>query len=487
MTAVTRRGILKRMSSLAGLILAKTVYGKNVPANATDVYRERYRPQFHYTVKKGWINDPCGLVHYAGEYHLFNDHNPFGNVIPGALGDKNRPPSRWSHAVSRDLVHWQEMPVAILPDKLGAIFSGSGVVDGADTAGFGKGDDKTLVLVYTSAGEPFSQSISYSNDRGRTWTRYEGNPVVPNQGLTATERDPRVFRHEPTKKWVMVLYVKRGVARFFTSDDLKHWTHASDLTGRDFHECPDMFELPLDGDKTKTKWILHDAPFNYSVGTFDGKTFTPEAGPFRGDFGGNFYAAQTWTHTPGRRIQIAWMRGGRYPGMPFNQQMSFPCELRLVTGPEGPRLYRYPVKEIAALHSGKGLVVTDKRLKVGDNPLAGVSGDLFDIEMAVRPGRAGEFGLRMHGQAVTWTQDEISCLGRSASLSPVKGVVTLRILLDRTSLEVFANDGEVSMTSCVLPARPETPLELYAKGAEAHLESLTVHRLRSAWDRPAAR
>lgn len=456
-----------------------------VPAGP--LYRERYRPQFHYTVKKGWINDPCGLVYYAGEYHLFNDHNPLGNVIPGALGDKSRPPSRWSHAVSRDLVHWQQMPIAILPDKLGAIFSGSGVVDVANTAGFGKGprfsEDtaKTLVLVYTSAGRPFSQSISYSNDRGRTWKPYKDNPIVPNQGLMDTERDPRVFRHEPTKKWVMVLYVKRGVARFFTSDDLKHWAHASDLTGRDFHECPDMFELPIDGDKTKTKWILHDAPLNYSVGTFDGKTFTPEAGPFQGDFGGNFYAAQTWTNTPGRCIQIAWMRGGKYPQMPFTQQMSFPCELKLVTGPKGPRLYRYPVNEIAALYIGKGLVLTDKRLKVGDNPLAGVAGDLFDVEIAVRPGPSGEFGLRMHGQAITWAQDKLSCLGRSASLSPVGGVVTLRILLDRTSLEVFANDGEVSMTSCFVPAEQDTPLELYAKGAEVHVESLAVHKLRSAW------
>lgn len=481
-TFPTRRVIAVALT-LCVLLQADTKAQTSAEAATPELlpYRERYRPQFHYTVKKGWINDPCGLVYHAGEYHLFNDHNPFGNVIPGALGANDRPPSRWSHAVSRDLVHWRQMPVAVLPDKLGAIFSGSGVVDVANTAEFGSGDRKTLVLVYTSAGRPFSQSISYSNDRGRTWTPYKDNPVVPNQGMTTTERDPRVFWHEPTKKWIMVLYVKRGVARFFTSDDLKRWTHASDFTGRDFHECPDMFELPLDGDKTKSKWILYDAPMNYSVGTFDGKTFTPEAGPFRGDFGGNFYAAQTWTNTPGRCIQIAWMRGGKYPGMPFTQQMSFPCELKLVTGPNGPRLYRYPVNEITALHIGKGLSVTDRRLKVGDNPLAGLSGELFDIEMAVRPGRASEFGLRVHGQAVIWSQDRLSCLGRSASLSPVGGIVRLRILLDRTSLEVFANDGEVSMTSCMVPAEQNTPLELYAKGAEVHIESLKVHKLRSAW------
>lgn len=469
---------------LAILLFSLSAFAQDDSENPLP-FNERYRPQFHYTTVKGWINDPIGLVYYKGEYHIFNDHNPFSCRFPGGKTDGEQ--SHWSHAISSDLVHWKHMPIAVYPDANGACWSGSGVVDWKNTTGFKTGSKPPLVLIYTSAGKTFGQSLVYSNDRGRTWTRYKDNPVVLNQGLMPTERDPRVFWHEPTGKWVMVLYVKRGMVRFFTSDDLKNWNHASDFAGRGFHECPDMFELPLDGDKTRTRWILYDAPFNYSVGTFDGKKFTPEAGPFRGDFGGNFYAAQTWTNTPGRRIQIAWMRGGKYPEMPFTQQMSFPCELKLVTGPKGPRLHRYPVNEIAALHIGKGLVITNERLKVGDNPLVGISGDLFDIEMAVRPSRASEFGLRMHGQAVTWAQDEISCLGRSARLSPVKGVVTLRILLDRTSLEVFANDGEVSMTSCLLPAKQNTPLELYAKGAEVHVESLTVHKLRSAWDRQEVR
>ncbi|NQT39733.1 MAG: glycoside hydrolase family 32 protein, partial [Planctomycetes bacterium] len=406
-------------------------------------------------------------------------------VIPGDLGNKNKPPSQWSHAVSPDLVHWREMPIAILPDKLGAIFSGSGVVDVANTAGFGTTDEKTLVLVYTSAGRPFSQSISYSNDRGRTWTRYEGNPVVPNQGLMTSERDPRVFWYEPTRKWVMVLYVKRGVARFFTSDDLKKWTHASDFTDRPFHECPDMFELPVDGDKTKTKWILHDAPFNYSVGTFDGKKFTPEAGPFRGDFGRNFYAAQTWTNTPGRCIQVAWMNGGRYPDMPFNQQMSFPCELTLRTFPEGIRLCREPVKEIEALRT-KRHGFADKLLKPGDNLLKGIEGELFEITAEIELAGATSFGLRAGGEAIDYhvARKTLTAVGAKAVLEPIDQRIKLHVLLDRTSLETFANDGKLSMSSCFLADPEKRSLEIYTVGGDIHVVSLKVYELKSSWPEP---
>lgn len=470
---------------LAVLFLGAGALGQGPKAAPADAYGERYRPQFHYTVKKGWINDPCGLVYYDGEYHMFNDHNPFGNRIPGPLGAKDRPPSRWSHAVSSDLVHWKQLPVAIMPDKLGAIFSGSGVVDRDNTAGFQSGEAKTLVLIYTSAGYPFKQSISYSTDRGRTWTPYKGNPVVPNQGLMGSERDPMVFRHGPTKKWVMVLYVKRGTARFFTSPDLKKWTRASDFRPGGFHECPDMFELPVAGDETSRKWVLLDAPFNYWVGRFDGKTFTPEAKCVRGDLGANFYAAQTWIDAAGRRVQVAWMRGGRYPGMGFTQQMSFPCVLTLRTGPRGIRLFRYPVKEIAKLRH-KPLVLTDKVVKVGSNPLAGISGDLFDIDLAVEAGAESQFGIRLHGGAVAYAGGKLTSFGRSAPLAPKDGTIKLRILVDRTSIEVFANAGEVSMTSCILPRKQDTPLDLYTKGSDLRIRSLKVWKLRSAWP-PASR
>jgi sucrose-6-phosphate hydrolase SacC (GH32 family) len=447
-------------------------------AGKIETYTERYRPQFHYTTQKGWINDPCGLVYFDGEYHLFNDHNPFGLDIPGRLNHPSKPPSRWSHAVSRDLVRWKELPIAILPDKLGAIFSGSGVVDRDNTAGFGR---DAIVLCYTSAGIPFSQSLSYSTDRGRSWTRYAGNPVVPNQGIDNTERDPRVFWHEPTKRWVMGLHLRRGHARFFTSPNLKEWTHVSDFRHGSIHECPDLFKLPVDGDTTNEKWILYGAGFQYFVGTFDGKRFTPEAGPIRGDFGRNFYAAQTWTNSPDdRRVQIAWMAGGRYPGMPFNQQQSFPCELTLRTTAKGIRLCRSPVREIERLY-GETFTLKDKTLKPGENPLSKISGELFDIEMEIEPGDVAEFGLRLHAAGVTWAGGKVSALDCTAEAAAIDGVVHLRILVDRTSIETFANHGALSMTSCFLPKEQTTGIELYAKDGDVNIHSLRVTKLKSCW------
>jgi fructan beta-fructosidase len=443
-----------------------------------DVYTERYRPHFHYTTKKGWINDPCGLVYFDGEYHIFNDHNPFGLTIPGCLNDPNRPPSRWSHAISRDLVHWEELPIAILPDKLGAVFSGSGVVDKENTAGLGK---NTVVLCYTSAGIPFSQSLSYSNDRGRTWTRYAKNPVVPNQGIDNGERDPRVFWHEPTGRWVMGLHLKSGHVRFFTSANLKDWAHASDFEHPSIHECPDLFSLPVDDNVNEKKWILYGAGFQYFIGTFDGEGFMAEAGPIRGDFGGNFYAPQTWTNTENRRIQIAWMCGGKYPGMPFSQQQSFPCELALRTTAKGIRLFRYPVKEIKSLYT-KSFTLTNHTLTPGDNPLSGMSGNLFDIEMEIESGDAAEVGIRLHETAITYSGGKVTSLGKEADVSPVVGALKLRILIDSTSIETFANNGEISMTSCFLPRNKDTGLELYAKGGNARIRSLRVTNLRSTWN-----
>ena len=438
------------------------------------MYSERYRPRFHFTARTHWLNDPNGCVYSDGVYHLFFQHNPEANEWGNMT---------WGHAVSPDLVHWTQLPDAIRPYDGGTIYSGSAVVDHCHSAGFNHGNEQALIALFTHARPPFGQALAFSVDAGLTWHLYEnGRHVVPNQGMDPTERDPKVFWHEPTQQWVMVLWLKEDTARIFNSRNLKQWTHASDFVGRGFYECPDLFALPVDGNPERTKWVLHDAKLDYWIGAFDGTRFTPEAGPFRGDHGRNVYAAQSWNNTPGRRLQIAWMRGGEYPGMPFNQQMSFPCELTLRHVAAGVRLCRNPVPEIASLY-GEQFVLTDRPLRPHENPLAGISGELFDIEMDVLPGDASEFGLRLYGEAVTYAGATISCLGKSAPLSPVDGSITLRILADRTSLEVFANHGEVSMTSCFLPKTTETQLELYANGGEVRVSSLQVRNLRSAWER----
>ena len=373
------------------------------------------------------------------------------------------------------------MPVAVYPDELGACWSGSGVVDWHNTTGFKTGDHPPLVLAYTSAGS-WGQSLVYSNDRGRTWKKYEGNPVL--EKIADSNRDPMVFWHEPTKKWIMVLYVKRGQAHFFNSDDMKRWTATSVVSLNGFHECPDMFQLATDGDEKKLKWVLYDGRFSYWIGEFDGKTFTPETGELRCEFGRNFHAAQTWEIPYGKRVQIGWMNGGKYPGMPFNQQQSFPCELTLRTTSVGTRLYMYPIDGIRQLYTSS-FTLEDQALKPGDNPLAELSGDLFDIAMDIEVGDAAEVGLRFHEASVTYRDGKVTSFGAAAKAAARKGRIRLRILVDRASVETFVNDGEAALPCCFVPKNRETGLELYAKDGNARVHSLRVSRLRSIWEHHA--
>lgn len=437
-------------------------------------YHEVYRPQFHFTARKNWHNDPNGLMFYQGEYHLFFQHNPdgidWGNMT-------------WGHAVSPDLVHWTQLDHAIHPDALGTIFSGSGVVDWNNTTGFATGPEKPLVCIYTSAGDPFTQSIAYSNDRGRTWTKYGKNPVLGH--IAGSNRDPKVIWHQPTGRWVMALYLDGNDYALFASPNLKAWTKLCDVHVPGAAECPDFFELPVDGNPKSTRWVFWGANHTYLLGTFDGQVFKAESGPHPSHWGGNCYAAQTWSDIPpsdGRRLQIAWMAGGTYPDMPFNQQMSFPCELSLHTTPEGIRLFRRPVREIELLHAARH-AWADLALKPGENPLQGLSGELIEIRAVIEPGRATEVGFSLRGERVAYSvaQKQLTCLGHSAPLEPQQGRVQLQILLDRTSLEVFGNDGRVSLATCFLPNLADRSLAAYCVGGEARLVSLEVYELKSAW------
>ncbi|HVY72117.1 MAG TPA: glycoside hydrolase family 32 protein [Verrucomicrobiae bacterium] len=449
-----------------------------------ELYDEQYRPQFHFSSRKGWHNDPNGLVYYAGEYHLFFQLNPEA-VVWGNM--------TWGHAVGPDLVHWQQLPNAIERDAMGTIFSGSAVVDANNTAGFQTGKEKVLVAMYTSAGDtspeskgqPFTQCIAYSNDRGRTWTKYAGNPVI--KQISNGNRDPRVFWHAPTKRWIVALYVEKNKVneiQFFSSPNLKDWTYLSSFA--DFYECPDIFELPVDGKPVNKKWVLTGADGNYIIGQFDGTRFKKESGKHKGDWGANFYASQTYSDIPssdGRRIQIPWMNGGKYPKMPFNQQMGFPAELTLRTFPEGIRMCRQPVKELALLHTRKH-EWNNLALNPGENPLADIKGELFDIQAEIDLGEAGEVGFNLRGEPVVYSllDRRLASLGKQAPLDPVNSRIQLQILVDRSSLEVFANHGKVSMSTCFLPKAREQGLQIYAKGGPARIRSLTVYELKSIWN-----
>ncbi|MBR4416545.1 MAG: glycoside hydrolase family 32 protein, partial [Victivallales bacterium] len=271
----------------------------DTPSKDDNPYGESLRPLIHFTPYRGWNNDPNGLVFYNGEYHMFFQHNPYG-INWGNM--------HWGHAVSKDLFQWTELPDALSPDPLGPMFSGSAVVDTNNTSGFGEKGIAPLILIYTAAGNPAVQCIAYSLD-GRIFTKYSDNPVLPNQ--TGGNRDPKVIWHEPTRSWIMALYVTRPnnthTVELWGSKNLKNWTKRSVVQGGTngshfLYECPELFEIPLDG-TNETRWIVYGANGEYAVGQFDGTTFTPETSPLPGHRGRNLYASQTFNNEPlGRRI-----------------------------------------------------------------------------------------------------------------------------------------------------------------------------------------
>lgn len=478
-------------------------FHSNLRAEAYEAvkYDQPLRPQFHFTSKRNWINDPNGMVFDGKQYHLFFQHNPvdteWGNMT-------------WGHAVSTDMVCWRQLKHALMPYRVagqsGTIFSGTAVVDHNNSLGVQQGDTPTLCAFFTFACQPrFYQAMAYSTDRGESWTYWnEGRPVVENQGFDHGERDPKVFWHEETQRWVMILWVQSnpGRVRFFTSKNLTDWTFASDLMRDWAFECMDLVFLPLGGDSAHTKAVLYDASFDYEVGRFDGKQFHTESGPFQLAGGGNFYAAQTFYNQPeGRSIQIGWMRGGPNPaaayGLPYNGQMSFPCELTLHPHNSGARLNVWPIEEINRL-AVETLGLDNRQLAAGTNLLEGVTGlDLVDLQIEFEPGDAEELRFELAGARlrylcgertlrVTAADDdgrprEITAI---AEVAPRNGLVALRILVDRLSVETYVNDGEQFHACYRPPGAKDSEARIVAEGGDVMVRSVLLRKLRSAW--PAA-
>ncbi len=448
--------------------IIQTDLPERLPVTTEPLYRERWRPRFHFTARQwvmdrlnpgqrqeGWLNDLNGLIYYEGEYHLF----------------AQRWNKCWIHAVSTDLVHWTELQPAFWEEALDTgVQSGSCVIDYRNTSGLGQAPDRPPMVAFWSRNDNRSQCLSYSLDRGRTWKHHEGNPV-----LVAPERDPKVFWYEPAQHWVMFLY---GDGRYhtYTSSDLLHWTDSGHAVGG--FECPDFFELPVDGGTGRSRWVLVRGDGRYSLGSFDGTRFTEETSQYVSDSGPHFYATQTWGNTEtgdGRRIQAAWMRGGSYPDMPFNQQVTFPAELTLRTTPNGIRLFRNPVAEISRLHTGG----TRYSGTVG----AGMSAELahadqqlhITLQVSIPEGASLTFDVR--GTPVVLGHRSVDNGSGAQRLSgPLKKA---EILVDRTSIEVFAGDGEISVSRCFLPASGS--LRVSAAGGAVAVSDLTLWTLADIW------
>lgn len=458
-----------------------------VPDDAS-MYREALRPQFHFTSRRGWVNDPNGLVFLDGVYHLFYQHNPFG----WKWGNMS-----WGHAVSHDLIHWQERQDALHPDALGTMYSGSAVVDHANTSGLQTGEHPPIVLFYTAAGQhapepvPFTQCLAYSLDSGDTWEKYPGNPVVPH--IAGGNRDPKVVWHPVAGHWVMALYLeKRGDEQVFAllvSDNLLDWKQTQALCLPGSGECPDLFELAVDGEPGVSRWVFIGADGAHVIGEFDGRCFVPDGVPRMFYCGGaatraSGYAAQTYSDIPpadGRRILVPWLQT-ELPGMSFNQQLGAPVVLSLCRDAGDLRLCAQPVREIECLHGPEHAFV-DVHLDAGGALVCPSAAELLHARATVTPGSATHVSIEVHGLRVEYdvTASMLECHGNSAPCPLVDGKLDMELLVDRASVEVFAGCGRVYMPVGVVLPELSRPLAVTAVGGAVIVESLRVWELKSAW------
>lgn len=449
---------------------------EDVP-DATSHYQEALRPLVHFSTRRGWSNDPNGLVYFDREYHLFYQHNPFGCGW-GTM--------HWGHAVSTDLIHWQELGEALHPDDMGQMWSGSGVVDANNTSGLGRNDQPPLVLFYTAAGgrtpesegRPFTQCLAYSNDRGRTINKLTTNPVLGH--VVGENRDPKVVWDAARRQWVMALYLEGNRYGLFGSIDLKHWEHLSDFELAGAAECPDIFTLPV-GERGEAHWVFWGANGTYAVGEFDGRDFRPQSDVLRLSWG-DAYAAQTWFGAPvrGCRRQIAWLRGD-IPEMPFNQMMTFPVDLRLVDQGSGPRLSATFVPEIDNLHrrAYRWRNLTAEALA---GALNSITVRALHIRAEIEVGAAGAFQLLANGVPIEYSaaNGEMRAGETAMPVQPIAGVLSFEMLIDRTSAEVVADGGCAYLAISAVPSAGAAPLAAVAPW-RARVRRMDVHELASIW------
>ncbi|GAF23979.1 sucrose-6-phosphate hydrolase [Bacillus sp. JCM 19047] len=478
-------------------------------------YTEPYRPQFHFSTPTGNLADPNGLVYYEGEYHLFHQKN-----------------GTWAHAISSDLLHWNHMPIALEHDELGQALSGSVVVDHEDSSGLFEGK-AGLVAIYTNTEGGEAQSIAYSQDHGRTWERYNGNPVIENPGIKDF-RDPKVFWHKETSQWVMVVSTDKSVT-FYQSENLIDWTYASRFgDGEGSHvavwECPDLFRLPVDGDSENEKWVLHvsvgdneetnGSTAQYFIGEFDGTTFTNDHDPeevLLTDFGQDFYAAQTFSNTEDNQIiWLGWMANWRYPYQsptdPWMGAMSIPRELSLVTNQQGQiRLTQQPIRWLDELSAKQEQIEPFYVNEETALPLQ-VSGTTYRYEATVTWDELTEFGLRLrHGDGIESlvgidaAYNKIFLDRTNAGLETIidrngeqfsfgrryetdykasRRQVKLTALVDESSIELFINDGEIVFTSLIYTDPTNDGIEWYADGGSIHVSESTFTYFHNVWRQP---
>ncbi|MCW3094279.1 MAG: glycoside hydrolase family 32 protein [Ferruginibacter sp.] len=475
---------------------------------------EQHRPQIHFSPAAHWMNDPNGMVFYKGVYHLFFQHNP-GASIWG--------PMHWGHATSKDLIHWQEQPIALYPDSLGTIFSGSAVADIHNTSGFGRDGKVPLVAIFTHHNDHLgagrndfqNQSIAYSLDEGKSWTKYSGNPVLKNPGIKDF-RDPKVMWHEAGKKWVMTLATKDHIT-FYSSKNLKSWQKESEFGAAigahgGVWECPDLFSLPYQG---KTIWVLlvsinpggpnGGSATQYFTGNFDGKTFTPFETDTRWiDYGADNYAGITWSNTGSRKIFIGWMNNWQYANIVPTEQWrsanTIPRDLAIKKVGDHYYLASQPVKELSVI---KEKTKVFENIAIGNYDLGKSIGSLNGaarIDIIANQSEsfsftlsnaAGEQVIAGYDKAINQYYIDRSKSGKidfekgfaakhtAPRLSP-KNITQLTLVIDDASIELFADDGLTVMTEIFFPNKPYDQMHIQS-ASNFLLKKIVYTELKSIW------
>ncbi len=499
----------KFISLLLTLVVLNSFAQEKVPATP------QWRPLYHFSPPANWTNDPNGLMFLNGEFHLYYQHNPFENKW-GHMS--------WGHATSKDFINWKNLPVAIpevvTEDITTWIFSGSAVLDKNNTSGFGLDGKAPLVAIFT-ADQPKqkkeSQFIAYSNDGGLSYKLYANNPVID---LNMKDfRDPNVFWHEATKQWIMtVSMVDEHMVRIYGSKNLKEWTKLSDFGPAGYTkngwECPSLLPLTVDNDPAKTKWVLfvssggeHGPLMQYFVGDFDGVNFknsNTSNTVLTVDYGDAFYAAIAWRDAPGnKKILLGWLQNGRPETWPWKGQMSIPRDLSLKTTDEGIRLIQMPSKIISnslskyakgALLSKKNVSMNKESIELSKDGHYDGNANWIDAEFKLIDAKKIGFNLTekkgttkkvIVGYDAEKQELFVNCTGTEANnkspenliqTAPMKtenGMVKIQVLLDKSSLEVFGNDGAKVISTMIYPDTDATGLSVFSDG-KAVIKSLKL-------------
>lgn len=489
------------------LILSIIIFGCSEDGNVKDtsvvtVGDSDYRPTYHFTPENNWMNDPNGMVYYKGEYHLFFQYNPNDNIWG---------PMHWGHAVSEDLVNWEELPVALYPDELGNIFSGSAVVDENNTSGFKTGDEDVLVAIFTHQNPDTNkqfQSLAFSNDKGRTWEKHEGNPVLVNEDKTDF-RDPKVIWHEDTQQWVMVVAAGQEIL-FYSSPNLKEWTYLQSF-GKDLGahggvwECPDLFTVQNENGEEKWALLVSINPggpnggsgTQYFLGSFDGETFeTNQAETKWLDFGTDNYAGVTWSNEPNdRNLFIGWMSNWAYaenvPTKAWRSAMTLPRTLHL--SGNGDMVLSKPAEEVNSVLASNNLEFNASKVYIEDNSI--LKSGTFQIKTTLDFSEENVaelvWGNETTGVSISYDKTnseflidrsdagfDFNSLNNNKIIVPYvlqeSNELELEIWADKSSVEVFVNGGERVITFLIFPNIPFNNLQIHSSDETEFVRSLSI-------------